>query len=91
MPKLCINKNNCNIESCTGIDFSCNKFELKQKIEIGRHIMNISCNNDKCINYFEDICLYGKILFLDECGKCECFKTGKNYAYENFKTENDKE
>jgi len=81
MAKLCINKNNCKSENCTGIDFLCNSYET----ESGRQIMNLTCKNDKCINYFEDLCLYGGILFLDEDGKCESFKAGKNDSYDNTK------
>ena len=87
MAKECVNKNNCKNESCTGIDFSCDNYET----EPGRQIMNLSCKNNKCANYFEDLCLYGGILFLDEDGKCECFKEGKNDAYNYISKEGDYE
>lgn len=56
----------------------------EEKVEIGRHIMNMSCRNNKCVNYFEDMCLCGKILFLNESGECECFEAGVNDSYKEL-------
>lgn len=36
---------------------------------------NICCRNNKCIHYFENMCiLQDKLIHLSEDGKCESFK-----------------
>ena len=43
----------------------------------------IHCKNSECKNYHEDICYFlGTMIVLNENGKCENFKAGKNPAYE---------
>lgn len=43
---------------------------------------NICCRNDKCIHYFENMCLMqDKLVHLNEYGKCESFKVGLNDLY----------
>lgn len=46
---------------------------------------NISCMNNKCKNYWEDMCLRewreNEVMHHDEDSKCMHFKEGKNEAY----------